>query len=335
MYNLPKPYLIYLGRSQTKYSAKIADALMTWSKDDVKSYYAHPDCKVKYDLPFTTPEEAVKYGVKSLVIAFANSGGFLTDEDIKIAARALKSGLNVISGMHKKLEDYPEIKEALKITKAKVFNLRFHNIELKTDDSEKRPGKRILTVGTDCSVGKMFATLALDAELKNRQLKSKFCATGQTGIILSGEGIAIDAVIADFISGAAAYLSPATNELDYYVIEGQGSLHHPSFAGVSLGLLHGSQPDHLVLCHDHLRTKMRHTNFNLPSIDETIELNLITAKRVNPNVCFKGIVLNLSGIDNLEEKHKIRDFYEDKYNLPVSDIFSINIRNIVDNILKH
>jgi uncharacterized NAD-dependent epimerase/dehydratase family protein len=331
---LQKPYLLYLGNSKTKFGAKIADALVTWTPENVKGYYSLPDCEIKYDtLDFLEPEQAFKNGIKSLVIAFANSGGFLTEHDINIAERALRSGLDVISGMHVKLEEYPKIKQACIDTNQNVYNLRFHNQKLQTDDAKKRSGKRILTVGTDCSVGKMFASIAINNELQKRLIKSKFAATGQTGIILSGEGIAVDAVIADFISGAAASLSPDSDHDQYFVVEGQGSLHHPSFAGVSLGLLHGSQPDYLVICHEPFRNTMRHTNYNIPSIEDTINLNMLHASRVNKNVAVKGIVLNLAGANSKEQKLEIIEEYENLYNLPVADIFNVSVEKIVDNIL--
>ena len=179
----------------------------------------------------------------------------------------------------------------------------------------------------------MFASLALNQELKKRSVKSIFSATGQTGIILSGAGIAVDAVVADFISGAAASLSPDSDNDQYFVIEGQGSLHHPSFAGVSLGLLHGSQPDYLVVCHDPFRQKMRHTNYNMPTIEDTINLNLLHASRVNKNVSLKGIILNLAAAESSEHKHRIISDYESRYNIPVADIFNVGVEKIIDNIL--
>ena len=166
---LPKPYLIYLGSSKTKIGAKIADALVTWRKSDISAYYSLPDCDVSYDFPFVTPEEASALGIKSMVIAFTNSGGFLVQDDIIIAERALRSGLDVISGMHVKLEDYPEIALACKETSSKVYNIRFCNTELTTDDAKRRSGKRILTIGTDCSVGKMYTSLALTRQMKKKQ----------------------------------------------------------------------------------------------------------------------------------------------------------------------
>ena len=115
----------------------------------------------------------------------------------------------------------------------------------------------LLTVGTDCSIGKMYTALALERSMRKRGLAADFRATGQTGILIANGGIPVDAVIADFISGAAELISPARNDGGWDLIEGQGSLFHASYAGVSLGLLHGSQPDALVMCHEPTRTHMR------------------------------------------------------------------------------
>ena len=129
----------------------------------------------------------------------------------------------------------------------------------------KRSGKRVLTVGTDCAQGKKYTALALAKNLQSRGVDASFRATGQTGIMISGEGIAVDAVIADFVAGAAEQLSPDNAPDHWDVIEGQGSLFHPAYAGVTLGLLHGSQPDAIVLCHDpSRRTIDEYPNFPIP-----------------------------------------------------------------------
>lgn len=334
MLSLAKPYLLYVGNAKNYSDAKTASAIFTWSKDDAKGYYALDNAKVKFDLPIITPENAVDTGIKSLVIGFANSGGYLIEEDKKVIVRALKNGLNIISGMHVRLETYPEILAAKESSQKEIFNVRFFDGTLSTGTGEKRLGKRVLTVGTDCNVGKMFATLALANQCSQRSIANKFVATGQTGIIIAGNGIAIDAVVSDFVAGASELLSPSIKDNFYYFIEGQGSLHHPSFAGVSLGLLHGSQPDYLILCHDPYRNKMRHADYPISSIKETMELNLKHAKLTNQNAEFKGIILNLSKAPSLAEKNKVINEYENKYKLPVADIFFKSVDNILDNILK-
>ena len=140
-----------------------------------------------------------------------------------------------------------------------------------TGKGTKRPGKRLLTVGTDCSVGKKYAALALEKEMTQRGFDADFCATGQTGVLIAGRGVAIDAVVADFISGAVEWIAPAAAENHWQIVEGQGSLFHPSFAGVTLGLLHGAQPDAFVVCHEPTRTTMRGVKHPLPSIEAVID----------------------------------------------------------------
>ena len=115
---------------------------------------------------------------------------------------------------------------------------------------KKRPGKRLLTVGTDCSIGKMYTALALEKEMRARGLKADFRATGQTGIFIAGDGVSIDAVVSDFVSGAVEWICPENDADHWDLVEGQGSLFHASYAGVTLGLIHGAQPDALVMCHE-------------------------------------------------------------------------------------
>ena len=168
----------------------------------------------------------------------------------------------------------------------------------------KRTGKRLLPVGTDCSCGKMYTALAIENEMRIHGMNADFRATGQTGILITGKGVSIDAVVADFISGAVEKLSPE-NEHDHWdIIEGQGSLFHPSFAGVTTGLIHGAQPDALVLCHEATRTHMRGLpSFPLPELEECMEASLRVARLTNPDVRFVGISVNTSKLD--EEAAKL------------------------------
>ena len=156
-------------------------------------------------------------------------------------------------------------------------------------------------VASDCAIGKKYSALALDKAMREAGMKSTFRATGQTGIMLAGEGIPIDAVVADFISGAAELISPENDEDHWDVIEGQGSLFHPGYSGVSLGLLHGSQPDAFVVCHDATRkTVSGWEHYSLPSIEECIELHEITGRRTNPAIRCVGISINTSALPAAE-----------------------------------
>jgi uncharacterized NAD-dependent epimerase/dehydratase family protein len=162
----------------------------------------------------------------------------------------------------------------------------------------KRSGKRLLTVGTDCALGKKYSALALARAFTKRGLDADFRATGQTGIMISGRGIPLDAVVADFASGAAEMLSPDAPEQHWDVIEGQGSVFHPAYAGVSLALLHGSQPDVIVVCHQPGREQvMGHPGYLLPSLEETIDLNLRLGRRTNAAIRCGGISLDTSRLD--------------------------------------
>ena len=163
---------------------------------------------------------------------------------------------------------------------------------------KKRSGRRVLTVGTDCAVGKKYTALAIEKEMRARGVDADFRATGQTGIFISGRGIAVDSVVSDFVSGAAEWLSPAAAPQHWDVIEGQGSLFHPAYAGVTLGLIHGSQPDALVLCHDLARTGIAdYEGYAIPSYEACFEAYLAAARLTNPAARFAGVSLNTSSLD--------------------------------------
>src|SRR5262249_10280049 len=159
----------------------------------------------------------------------------------------------------------------------------------------KRSGQRLLTVGTDCALGKKYTALALVAAFRKRGVDADFRATGQTGIMISGGGIPLDAVISDFAAGAAEMLTPDAAPDHWDVVEGQGSLFHPSYAGVSLALLHGTQPDVLVLCHEVGRERLAGLEeYATPDLQEAIGLNLILGRRTNQQIRCAGISLNTS-----------------------------------------
>ena len=171
----------------------------------------------------------------------------------------------------------------------------------------KRSGKRLLTVGTDCALGKKYTALAIARAFEQRGIDADFRATGQTGIMIAGGGMPMDAVVADFEAGAAEMLSPDAAPDHWDVIEGQGSLFHPAYAGVSLGLLHGSQPDVIVVCHEPGRTHMLgHPEFALPTIEETIDLNLRLGRRTNPAIRCGGVSLNTSQLSASEAQKLMR-----------------------------
>ncbi len=198
---------------------------------------------------------------------------------------------------------------------------------------DPRPGKRLLTVGTDCSVGKMYTTLALERDMRRRGLNATFRATGQTGILIAGGGVAVDAVVADFIAGAIEWLSPANAPDHWDLIEGQGSLFHPSYAGVSLGLLHGAQPDALVMCHEPTRTHMRGLpNRPLPDLARCIAANEDAARLTNPAARCVGIAVDSSRLDLDAGRARLGEI-EQRLGLPCVDPMIEGTGPILDRLL--
>jgi uncharacterized NAD-dependent epimerase/dehydratase family protein len=183
----------------------------------------------------------------------------------------------------------------------------------------KRSGKRLLTVGTDCALGKKYTALVLAREFHKRGVVAEFRATGQTGIMIAGRGIPMDAVVSDFLAGAAEQLSPDAPADHWDVVEGQGSLFHPAYAAVSLGLLHGTQPDVIVACHQAGRERMLGWE-KMPVADlrETIDLNLRLARRTNPAVRCAGVSLNTASLAEPEARALLASESR-RLGLPVAD----------------
>ena len=230
----------------------------------------------------------------------------------------------------------PDLVAAATKSGAQLIDVRVPPEGLPVGQGRLRTGKRILMVGTDCAIGKKYSALALHRELERRGIKATFRATGQTGVMIAGEGIVIDAVIADFISGAAEELSPDNDDDHWDVIEGQGSLLNPSYSGVSLGLLHGSQPDAIVVCHDAERTRTLdvHGDYPIPQLDEVIDDVLRLARRTRPQCFCAGVSINTSKMDDLA-----RDTYlgslQNKLGLPCVDPIAIGMTQIANFLLKY
>ena len=299
--NLPSPYLLFIGNATDPLSIKMAKSAADWSPEMCVGEYSLPGCSVTTGLPAMTIEEGAQQGAKAFVLGFANSGGVLDPSLVASIITALEAGMDIINGLHDKLADIPEIAEKAQALGRRLIDIRHPTTKFKTGTGVKRPGKRLLTVGTDCSVGKMYTTLSLARGMQSQGIKATFRATGQSGILVAGEGVAVDCVVSDFISGSVEALCPANDDDHWDLIEGQGSLYHPAFAGVSLGLLHGSQPDALVICHalnrDHMRALPGRP---LPSLDQVIEMNLTAARITNPGVKVIGVSVNTSSVSDDE-----------------------------------
>ncbi len=324
------PYLLFLGDVADQLAAKTASGIVHWRPERCFGQLRLPDCRADLGIPDRTVAEAREAGVRTLVVGVANSGGVLAESWIDSIVEAIEAGFDVASGLHTKLTDVPRIAAAAAARGVSLFDVRHPTRRFATGTGRRRPGKRLLTVGTDCSCGKMYTALAIEREMTNRGMKATFRATGQTGILIAGEGVAIDAVVADFISGAVEWLAP-DNEPDHWdVIEGQGSLFHPAFAGVSLGLLHGAQADALVLCHEPTRRHMRGLPHQpLPDIRECMELNLRTARLTNPEARFVGVSVNSAALSAAERETLFGEL-AGRTGLPVVDPFTTGVGPIVD-----
>src|ERR1700674_148706 len=282
---LSKPYLLFLGSSQSMTDCKTAAGLRDWCRDDVIGQMSLPGCAVDLGLRWYNPAEAFAAGARSLVIGVAPVGGAIPMEWRGPLLDAVAAGLDIVSGMHTRLASVPGLAEAAERRGCRLLDVRHSDSAFAVASGVRRPGRRVLTVGTDCALGKKYTALALTSALRARGIAATFRATGQTGIMISGAGIAIDAVVADFIAGAAEQLSSDNAPDHWHVIEGQGSLFHPENAGVTLGLLHGSQPDAIVLCHDpSRRTIDEYPNFPIPDLQVAIDDYLRAGRPTNPAV---------------------------------------------------
>ncbi len=326
------PFLLYLGHVADPLAVKTSRGVAAFRPQDCVGEFRHDDCPLTLGFPRMGMAEAVAGGAKTLILGVAGAGGRIGAELIDDAAAALEAGLNVASGLHHRLRDQPRLAALAAERGLTLFDVRDPPAGLAVGTGKPRPGQRLLTVGTDCSVGKMYASLALVRGLRARGVAADFRATGQTGILIAGEGVAVDAVVADFISGAIEQLAPARDDDGWDVIEGQGSLFHPSFAGVSLGLLHGAQPEALLLCHEPGREHMRGLPGRpLPDLALCLERNLEAARLTSPSVRAVGICLNTSGMDR-EAARRLCAATGDRMSLPCSDPVAFGVDEILDQL---
>jgi uncharacterized NAD-dependent epimerase/dehydratase family protein len=328
---IARPYLLFLGDVPDALAAKTALGIVDWRRDWCVGQMRLPGCAADAGLPDMDPREAVEAGARTMIVGAVNAGGVLPEHWISSIVEAIESGMDVASGLHVRLGDVPAIRAAAEARGAALHDVRHSRQQFATGKGDKRTGRRILTVGTDCSVGKKYTALALEAEMRGRGLDADFRATGQTGVFISGRGVSIDAVVADFIAGAAEYLTPANAPDHWDVVEGQGSLFHPSFAGVTLGLLHGSQPDAFVVCHEPTRTTMRGVRHPLPSIREVIDLTVACGRLTNPEIRCVGIAVNTTALDTGAARAFLGETAR-THNLPAVDPVRFGVGPIVDRL---
>ena len=331
--DIAKPYLLFLGDVHDQLAAKTAMGVVDWRPEWCVGQMRLPGCKADTGLPDFSIAEAVAKGAKTMVVGVANSGGVLPDHWVKEIVAALETGLDVATGLHKRLNSIPVIAEAARKHGRKLHDVRFSDVNFTTGKGTKRSGLRLLTVGTDCSVGKKYTALAIDREMHKQGFSSDFRATGQTGVLISGRGLALDAVVADFISGAAEWISPENDPKHWDIVEGQGSLFHPSFAGVTLGLLHGAQPDAFVVCHEPTRSTMRGVKHPLPSIRQVIDRTILEGQLTNPKITCIGIAINTEHLSDDVARTYLKETGE-AHGLPCVDPIRTGVEPIVEELIR-
>lgn len=327
------PYLLFLGDGDDPTMIKTAYGLRDWVPEKCIGQHRLPSGTVDLDLTEMNPMEAAKCGARTMVIGVANIGGFIPDNWIRTCQDALEAGLDIAAGLHERLAQDARLKDIAARHGRVIHDVRFPPSNLPIATGRKRPGRRLLTVGSDCALGKKYTALCISRALSEAGYDVDFRATGQTGILIAGAGIAIDSVVSDFAAGAAEVLSPAADENHWDIIEGQGAISHPAYSGVTLALLHGSQPDYMVLCHDpkrrHINRYPEHPIWPLPKLVAVYEE---LARATNPDAKIVGISLNTSRLDDRERAEAI-SAASDETGLPAGDPMVDGLQAVVTSLI--
>ena len=327
------PYLLFLGDAPDQLAAKVAQGIKDWRPENAVGQFRMEGCGADLKITDMTLEEGRAAGAKTLVIGVANRGGVISAAWKEVLVQALNMGYDIASGLHNLLRDEKELVAAARVNGRSLFDVRIPSVAYPIANGVKRTGKRCLAVGTDCSVGKMYTGLAMDAEMQKRGLKSTFRPTGQTGILITGGGVPLDAVIADFMAGAVEYLTPDNDPDHWDHIEGQGSLYHVSYSGVTMALIHGGQPDALVLAHEPTRKHMRGLpGYGLPSLEALRDTALPLARIANPACQVIGVSINTQHLSEDEALDYMAEV-EKRMGLPTVDTFRQGAARLVDALL--
>lgn len=324
------PYLLFLGDAPDSLSAKVAQGIRDWRPEYALGQLRMDGCKADLHLPDMTLAEARAKGAETLVIGVANRGGVISQAWKKVLIAALEEGFDLASGLHNLLRNEPDLAAVAKACGRRLHDVRVPDTAYPIANGVKRTGKRCLAVGTDCSVGKMYTGLAMEAEMRVRGMKVTFRPTGQTGILITGSGIPLDAVVADFMAGAVEWLAPANDPDHWDLIEGQGSLFHISYSGVTMALIHGGQPDALILCDEPTRTHMRGLpDYSLPSLEALRDTALAMARIANPACQVVGVSVNTQAMDETAALRHLNEV-EQRMALPAVDPFRQGAGRLVD-----
>ncbi len=324
------PYLLFLGDAPDQLAAKVAVGIKDWRPENAVGQYRMDGCKADLGLKDMDLVEAREAGAKTLVIGVANRGGVISQDWKKVLVMALEEGFDLASGLHNLLRDEPDLVAVAEATGRKLHDVRVPEVDYPIANGVKRTGKRCLAVGTDCSVGKMYTTMAMEAEMRKRGMKATFRATGQTGILITGDGVPLDAVVADFMAGSVEWLTPDNDEDHWDLIEGQGSLFHVSYSGVTMALIHGGQPDALILSHEPTREHMRGLpGYQQPSLEALRDTALNLARVANPDCQVVGVSVNTQHMSEEDASAYLAQIEADM-GLPATDPFRFGSGKLVD-----
>ena len=329
-----RSWLVLTDGYLTERNAKTAHGVLRYSRDEVAAVvdggYAGMRLadvlpSIGRDAPIVkSVRDGLRYGPTSLLLGVATPGGWIPDHWRDMVIDAIDAGLEIANGLHKFLRDDPDLVRLADQRGARLWDVRDPppGIPLFSGKNLRSPQKVVLTVGSDCAVGKMTASLELAAAATAAGYATEFIATGQTGILIAGKGIAVDRVISDFVAGAAEQLvTGADPTATVLMVEGQGSLWHPAYSGVTLGLLHGSAPHAMVLVHQPGRDAIEEPPYTrLPPLPEMVSTYEALAAPVRPArvVC---VVLNCRGLDEAAVRRAVADV-EAETGLPAGDVLA-------------
>lgn len=323
------PYLLFLGDAPDMLAAKVAIGIRDWRPENALGQLRLPGCGADLGLPDMTLAEAKAAGVKTVVIGVANRGGIISQEWKKVLVAALEEGFDLAAGLHNLLRDEADLRAVAEATGRTLHDVRVPSVKYPIADGKKRSGKRCLAVGTDCSVGKMYTAMAMEREMIDAGMKATFRATGQTGILITGDGVPLDAVIADFMAGSVEWLTPDNDPDHWDLIEGQGSLFHVSYSGVTMALIHGGQPDALILCHEPTRTHMRGLpDYTPPTLEALRDMVLPIARIANPACQVVGVSVNTQHMSEAEARAYLARV-EAEMGLPATDPYRFGAAPLV------
>ena len=316
---LRTPYLIFLGDEERRTYGKTGQGVADWRGERCAGQLRLTPDTLDVGLPDLSVEDAIAAGVGSLLVGTALVGGSMPSAWIDTLCRAARGGIDIVAGLHSRLDRITALVAAAEAGGVRLIDVRTPPADLPVGNGKKRRGKRLLTVGTDCALGKKYTALQIERSLRQRDIDAQFRASGQTGIMIAGSGVAIDCVVADFISGAAEILSPDNDDNHWDIIEGQGGIFHPGYAAVSHGLLIGSQPDAFVVCHEARREALSGwPHMPVPTIGEVIERTIAIGRLTNAEIRCVGISVNTSMLCDAE-RHDYLQGLSDRYGLPAVD----------------